>query len=96
MKKNGIQHRWEFLKGISFYYKDKRFKLGSLQDLEKFTRRYEKELDRKGEIKERPGGKGQKGPRGPGRGRRGRRRKRRRKIRRRKSQQEPTSLKEGH
>lgn len=51
LKKNGIQHRWEFPEGISFCYKEKRFKLSSPQDLEKFARRYDKELGKVEKIR---------------------------------------------
>ncbi|XP_077786703.1 uncharacterized protein LOC144328047 [Podarcis muralis] len=44
LKKIGILYRWEFPEGISFYFKEKRFKLSTSLELQKFTRRYEKEL----------------------------------------------------
>lgn len=50
LKRNDIQYRWEFPEGIAFFYKDKKFKLTDTQEVEKFLRRYEKELG-KAEIR---------------------------------------------
>uniref|UniRef100_A0A670K8U4 L1 transposable element RRM domain-containing protein n=1 Tax=Podarcis muralis TaxID=64176 RepID=A0A670K8U4_PODMU len=36
LRKNGIQHRWEFPEGISFFYKEKRFKITEIQEVSKF------------------------------------------------------------
>ncbi|CAI5781958.1 Hypothetical predicted protein [Podarcis lilfordi] len=44
LQRNNIQYRWEFPEGITFYYKDKRFRLIDTQEAEIFLRRYEKEL----------------------------------------------------
>lgn len=44
LKKNGILYRWEFPEGISFYFKEKKFKLSTISELQKFARRYEKDL----------------------------------------------------
>lgn len=51
LKKNGILYRWEFPEGVSFYFKEKRFKLSTSIELQKFARRYEKDLGKvEGEV----------------------------------------------
>nr|XP_028605276.1 uncharacterized protein LOC114606852 [Podarcis muralis] len=58
LKKNGILYRWEFPEGISFYFKEKRFKLSTTLELQKFARRYEKDLGKMmggGEVEEQLG-----------------------------------------
>ncbi|XP_077778958.1 uncharacterized protein LOC144326281 [Podarcis muralis] len=46
LRRNAISYRWDFPEGITFYYKDKRFRLMNTQEADKFLRRYEKELGR--------------------------------------------------
>nr|XP_034967846.1 glutamic acid-rich protein-like isoform X1 [Zootoca vivipara]XP_034967847.1 glutamic acid-rich protein-like isoform X1 [Zootoca vivipara]XP_034967848.1 glutamic acid-rich protein-like isoform X1 [Zootoca vivipara]XP_034967849.1 glutamic acid-rich protein-like isoform X1 [Zootoca vivipara]XP_034967850.1 glutamic acid-rich protein-like isoform X1 [Zootoca vivipara]XP_034967852.1 glutamic acid-rich protein-like isoform X1 [Zootoca vivipara]XP_034967853.1 glutamic acid-rich protein-like isofor len=41
LKKNGIQHRWEYPEGMMFFYKEKRHVLTSMHDIGKFLRKYE-------------------------------------------------------
>ncbi|XP_077773921.1 uncharacterized protein LOC144325211 [Podarcis muralis] len=47
LRRNNIQFRWEFPEGIAFFFKDKKFKLTNPLEVEKFLRRYERELGKK-------------------------------------------------
>ncbi|CAI5799474.1 Hypothetical predicted protein [Podarcis lilfordi] len=47
LRKNEIWYKWEFPEGVSFFYKDKKFKIKSTQEIVKFMRRYGKELGKK-------------------------------------------------
>lgn len=50
LRRTGVPFRWEFPEGISFFYKEKKFRLLEAQEADKFLRRYEKEL---GKVKNR-------------------------------------------